>query len=271
VTTPTLEQTPAGWGPGAERYAAEFAPFTGAFAADAVELLDIGPNDTVLDVAAGSGAFAVRAAARGAAVLAVDFAAGMLDALRPRIPADLAGSVRTAVMDGQALDVEDRRFSVAASMFGVIFFPDAAAGLRELARVTQSGGRMAVASWSDDGPRLSRLVGDAIRAAVPDIALPTARSRSDLGTPAGCAATLIEQGWHDVEVHVVTHDLVVPDPPAFFRSLSQWSAPVVPLVAGLDAASMDRAADAFTAVVRRHGPEPDRVPFSALVSIGVPA
>jgi SAM-dependent methyltransferase len=271
VTPPTLEQTPAGWSPTAEQYAVAFAPFTGAFAADAVELLEIGPNDTVLDVAAGSGAFAIRAAARGAAVLATDFAPGMLDALRTRITTDLAGSVRTAVMDGQALDVEDRRFSVAASMFGVIFFPDPAAGLRELARVTQTGGRLAITSWSDDGPRLSRLAGEAVRIAMPGISLPTPRPRAELGTPAGCAATLIEQGWREVEVHVVTHDLVVEDPPAFFRSLAEWSAPVRPLTARLDAPGMDRAADAFAGIVAGATPAGDRLPFSALLSIGVPA
>ena len=33
-----LEQTAAGWDSGAEHYADAFAPFTGAFAADAIEL-----------------------------------------------------------------------------------------------------------------------------------------------------------------------------------------------------------------------------------------
>ena len=88
------EQTP-GWSPGAEQYAEVFAPFTGAFAADAVELLGIGADDAVLDVAAGSGC--VRASAprtRGATVLATDFAPGMLDALRTRVPPGVAGSRR---------------------------------------------------------------------------------------------------------------------------------------------------------------------------------
>ena len=271
MTGLTIEQTPAGWSPGAHQYAEVFAPFTGAFAADAVELLGIGADDEVLDVAAGSGAFAIRAAERGATVLATDFAPGMLDALQTQVPTTLASSVRTAVMDGQALDLERRRFSVAASMFGVIFFPDVAAGLRELARVTRADGRMAVASWSDDGPRLSRLVGEAVRRAMPGVALPTSRAKAELGTPGGCAATLIEHGWRDVEVHVLSHDLVVPDPQTFFRSLSEWSAPVRPLTNLLDAAGMDRAADAFADIVAGSAPEGDRVPFSGLVSIGVPA
>ena len=272
MTDLTLEQTPAGWNPGAQQYAQKFAPFTGAFAADAVELLGIGATDEVLDVAAGSGAFAIRAAERGADVLAVDFASGMLDALRTAVPSGVAGSVRTAVMDGQKLDLERRRFSASASIFGAIFFPDVGAGLRELARVTRADGRMAVTSWSDDSARLSRLVGEAIRRAVPGISLPAGRAKAARGTPVGCAATLIEHGWRDVEVHVVTHDLIVgEEPAAFFHSMSEWSAPVRPLTDRLDAAQMDRAAAAFAEVVAGSAPEGDRVPFSGLLSIGVPA
>jgi hypothetical protein len=122
-------------------------------------------------------------------------------------------------------------------------------------------------SWRNDAHRLSRLAAEAIRAAVLDAPLPAA-SDHPLGTVDGCRDMLAAGGWRDVEVREVRHDLVVPDPPAFFRSLSEWSAPVVPLVAGLTADQLDAAADAFTAVVRRHGPEPDRVPFTAYLSTG---
>ena len=85
------------------------------------------------------------------------------------------------------------------------------------------------------------------------------------------AETLIQHGWRDVEVHVVTHDLIVGDPHAFFRSMSEWSAPVRPLTDRLDAAGMDRAAEAFADIVAGSAPEGDRVPFSGLLSIGAPA
>ena len=267
MTGPRLQQRPEGWGPGAAQYQEVFAPFTGAFAADLVDRLGVGPDDTVLDVAAGTGAFALRAAARGAEVLATDFAPGMVETLERAAAKRTGGRLRAAVMDGQALDLADDSFTVAASNVGVIFFPDIAAGLRELARVTRGGGRLGLTSWRNDAPRLSRLAAEAIRAAAPEVSLPAATDHP-LGSADGCATMLAANGWRAVEVHSVQHDLVVPDPPAFFRSLSEWSAPVVPLVAGLDAAQLDAAADAFTAVVRRHGPEPDRVPFTAYLSTG---
>jgi SAM-dependent methyltransferase len=269
VTT-APEQTPEAWDPGAEPYAEVFAPFTGAFAADAIERLGIGAGDGVLDVAAGTGAFSLRAAALGARVLATDFAPGMVDALRRRAAAgELA--VATAVMDGQALDVDADAFDVAASIFGVIFFLDADAGLRELARVTRPGGRMAVTSWSDDGPRLSKLTAAAVTAADPTVELPTRRAHAPLGTPDGCRTTLTDSGWRDVEVVELRHDLMVEDPPAFFRSMVQWSAPTRPIVAMLDADGRERAAEAFTDVVAVYSPTGDRVPFHGLLSIGAPA
>ena len=268
--TTAPEQTPEGWNPGAEPYAEVFAPFTGAFAADAIERLGMSAGDAALDVAAGTGAFSLRAAALGARVLATDFAPGMLDELRRRAAAaDLA--VETAVMDGQALDLATDTFDVAASIFGVIFFPDADAGLRELARVTRPGGRMAVTSWSDDGPRLGKLTAAAVTAADPTVELPVRRVHAPLGTPDGCHATLTANGWRDVEVVELRHDLMVEDPPAFFRSMVQWSAPARPIVAMLDADGRERAAAAFTDAVAGYSPTGDRVPFHGLLSIGAPA
>jgi SAM-dependent methyltransferase len=270
MTSPSLEQTPEGWGPGAEQYAQVFAPFTGSFAADAVERLDIGPTHAVLDVAAGSGAFSLRAAERGATVLATDFAAGMLAALAERVPPDRACSVRTAVMDGQALTVGDDSFDAAVSMFGLIFFPDMSRGMRELARVTRSTGRMAIGSWRNDAPRLSRLVGQAVQAAAPGTEVPVPMLHP-LGSVEGCRNRAAAAGWRDVEVHTLTHDLVVGDPHAFFHSLSEWSAPILPLVSGLDTTQRAAAADAFAAIVSRSSERGDRVPFSALLTIGAPA
>jgi SAM-dependent methyltransferase len=268
--TQAADQTPDGWGRGADWYASAFAPFTGAFAADLVDLLDVAADDRVLDVAAGTGAFSRRAAARGASVLATDFSPDMLAALR--VAADADGlAVETAVMDGQALDLPDAGRTVAASVFGVIFFPDTGAGLRELARVTRPSGRLGISSWSDDGPRLSRLVGAAVRAADLDVTLPPPAARAPLGTAAGCVDTLRAHGWRDVVVHERVHDLVVPEPEEFFRSMLRWSAPVRPIADLLDAAGTERAAEAFGTIVRDAAPTGDRVPFSAFVSIGAPA
>ena len=47
-------------------------------------------------------------------------------------------------MDGHVLEVEDDRFDIVASEFGVMLFPDLPRGLREMVRVTKPGGRTVV-------------------------------------------------------------------------------------------------------------------------------
>ena len=62
---PNEDQRPDGWSRGAASYEELFAPFTGAYADDAIRLLDVTEHDRVLDIGAGSGAFAAEVAASG--------------------------------------------------------------------------------------------------------------------------------------------------------------------------------------------------------------
>ena len=56
--------------------------------------------------------------------------------------------IHAEVMDGTALAVPDATFDAAVSIFGVILFPDAALGMREIARVLKPGGRAAIVTWT---------------------------------------------------------------------------------------------------------------------------
>src|SRR3954471_23175462 len=71
------DQQPSRWGDHVSLYEAVFEPLTDAFAAHALEALDIRPGLRCLDVGAGSGGAALLAAQRGASVLAVDASARM--------------------------------------------------------------------------------------------------------------------------------------------------------------------------------------------------
>ena len=157
------------WSTVAGDYDAFSQQVTLSFAEDAARFVRLGPGTRVIDVAAGTGNFTFAAARRGAEVLATDFAPGMIDLLRARVAErGLASRVRAAVMDGQALEVPDASFDAAASIFGLLFFPDHDRGIRELARVLVPGGRAVVSSWAPP-PRgeMSRLFGLAMSKAMP--------------------------------------------------------------------------------------------------------
>ena len=110
----------------------------------------IGPGQRVLDVAAGTGNVAIRAAEAGADVVASDLtpesiAAGEREARSRGIALDWV------VADAQALPFADGEFDVAVSSFGAMFAPDHEATARELLRVCKPGGTIGLASFTPNG------------------------------------------------------------------------------------------------------------------------
>lgn len=265
---PGHDQRPETWSAGAGGYESAFAPFTGAYAEVALDLLGVAAGDRLLDVATGTGAVSLRAAALGAEVLATDFAPGMVELVGDRLAAAGHASARTAVMDGQALELDDDAFDAAISMFGLIFFPDMDRGARELARVVRPGGRVAIGTWNLAGFRLVDLVQQALSAVVAGLPSPTP-SWARVGDADGLSVLLRDAGLTDVVVHVVTSAFAPDDPAEFFRRLPDWSPPVQPLFEVLDEATIERGAEAFVVALDDLSDDAlGGMPVEALIGIG---
>ena len=245
--TPNADQLPDGWSEGADGYDANFARFTGLYADTVLDLLHVDAGTELLDVAAGSGATSVRAAERGATVISTDFAPGMVQRAARRLAEGGHDGSVARQMDGQALDLADDSVDAAVSMFGLMFFPDTAAGARELTRVVRPGGRVGVATWDLEGFSMHRLIGGALEVAVPGFGeqprpVPTL---APLGTVDGLRALLVDAGLAEVQVQVVRQRWRFDDPERFFREMPSWSCPVRPLFELLPASSVGDAAAAF--------------------------
>lgn len=103
----------------------------------------IGQGQRVLDVACGTGALTVAAAARvapGGAVLGLDANPEMLAVARRR-----HGGIEWCDGRAEALPFADADFDAVLSQFGLMFFDDRVAALREMQRVLRPGGRLVVA------------------------------------------------------------------------------------------------------------------------------
>jgi SAM-dependent methyltransferase len=145
------DQKPELWGDHVAVYEDAFEPLTNAFASHALDQLDLSPGDRLIDVGAGTGGAALMAAARGADVVAIDASPHMVARIVARANGapGIAGRVHADVMDGMALGLADGSFDAAISVFGVILFPDADGGMREIARVLKPGGRAAIVTWTE--------------------------------------------------------------------------------------------------------------------------
>lgn len=271
---PSADQLPEGWSDGAEGYDAQFAGFTGLYAGAALDRLGVGGGTTLLDVAGGSGATSLQAAERGAQVLCTDFAPGMVALAARRLAEHGHGhaEARTALMDGQALELDDDSVDAAVSMFGLMFFPDPDRGVAEMRRVVRAGGGVALGTWDLDGYGMHRLIGGALEVAAPGIGdspRPTP-TWAPLGTPAGLRALLERAGLLDVSVEVVPRRWHFADPAGFFSSMPAWSTPVKPLFDLLPAERIDAAAAAFAQHVAEEGglPGGPGIEMTALVGVG---
>jgi ubiquinone/menaquinone biosynthesis C-methylase UbiE len=110
----------------------------------------VSPGQRVLDVAAGTGNVAIRAAAAGARVVASDltpesFAAGRREARARGVELDWIEA------DAEALPFGDGEFDVVTSCFGAIFAADHRAVADELVRVCRPGGTIGMINFTPEG------------------------------------------------------------------------------------------------------------------------
>ena len=104
----------------------------------------------MLDVAAGTGNFALLAAAEGASVVASDLTPHLIERGKERAVAE-GVEVEWVEADAEKLPFDDDRFDCTASVFGAMFAPRPERAARELFRVTRPGNTVGMANWVPEG------------------------------------------------------------------------------------------------------------------------
>ncbi|SDG44266.1 demethylmenaquinone methyltransferase / 2-methoxy-6-polyprenyl-1,4-benzoquinol methylase [Sinosporangium album] len=110
------------------------------------EVVDAGPGELVLDLAAGTGTSSVSFTELGARAVACDFSLGMLRTGVERQGA--GGPVDFIAGDGLRLPFADDSFDVVTVSFGLRNMRDTVAALREMFRVARPGGRLVICEFS---------------------------------------------------------------------------------------------------------------------------
>jgi SAM-dependent methyltransferase len=118
--------------------------------ADLLARVPIARSGDVLDVAAGTGNVAIKAALAGARVTGLDLTPELLVTAERR--AERAGVwVDWVCGDAEELPFEDATFDAVLSVFGVQFAPRHQYAADELARVCRPGGRIGFVNWTPEG------------------------------------------------------------------------------------------------------------------------
>ena len=118
-----------------------------------VDALEIEAEDTVLDLAAGTGTSSTAIARAGARVVAADFSLGMMAEGRRRgAPVPFIGA------DAQHLPFAENSFDAAVISFGLRNVHRPQSALAEMVRVVRPGGRVVVCEFSTPTSPLFRTV-----------------------------------------------------------------------------------------------------------------
>jgi SAM-dependent methyltransferase len=269
VTTLTPERTPEGWGRAAAEYERVILRITLPFAVECVERLALGPGERVIDVACGPGTASFVAEARGASVLAVDFAPEMIARLGEAVRERGIKRIEPVVMDGQALDVEDGSFDAAMCVFGLMFFLDQQAGVDEMLRVLRPDGRAGVVTWGSPDRNLTiRTQRDAVVAALPELPpFPEPPPVFSLSDPSHLEELMRTAGLVDVRVEPVQGQSTFERPEGLWDLLG-----ASPVFDSVKAAAGDRLDLVRHELMRlaeeRFGPGPLSIPSEALIATG---
>ena len=192
----------------------------------AIELLAPERGDRVLDVAAGSGAQAVRLAPRVGHVMAIDFAESMIELLRGHIMRSRLPNLEARLMNGQELEFDDASFDAAISLFGVVSFDDRRRGLGEMFRVVVPGGRVVLGDWAE--PERNTLFGagmSALRRVLPDTAHRVLLREND--GPEVIERQLDAAGFEQVTAHGFEHSIRCASVDDYWRDFERASAELV--------------------------------------------
>jgi len=147
-----------------EVYERELVPAVfGVWAPIIVDLAQPRPGERVLDVACGTGIVARIAAARvgpTGSVVGVDLNPGMLSVARSVVSTDVRsdGPLHWQEASADKLPFPDGSFDVVYCQLGLQFFANRAAALREMRRVLDAEGRLALMVWQGihESPGLPR-------------------------------------------------------------------------------------------------------------------
>ncbi|MBA2750200.1 MAG: class I SAM-dependent methyltransferase [Tatlockia sp.] len=187
---------------GYDRQAVRFLALT---ARTLVEITAIRSNETILDVATGTGHSAIAISTFvgiNGRVVGIDLSPDMLEVARQSITTSL-DNIQLQLGDAENLSFEDESFDKVVCASGIFFLPNMLAGLQEWLRVTKPGGVVAFSSFGETAFNPMReMYANRIQNNY-GVSLPPSRGFQRLNTMQKCQDLMQQAGFclKDVEIH----------------------------------------------------------------------
>ena len=219
-------------GTGAENYQRDFVPAIATpVSAITIAAADLKADERVLDVACGTGVIARLAAERvgpGGSVAAIDLAPDMIEVAKAT-PAPNEPAIEWHVGDAASLPFPDGAYDAVVCQMGVMFIPDRAGAVAEMARVTADGGRVVIVTPGQIQAPFEIMERAIVEHINPDLG-GFVRAVFSMHDPDALAALLRDAGLRDVTAAVETASLRLPAPAEFLWQYINLT-PMGPLVA----------------------------------------
>lgn len=219
-----------------------------------VDLIQLRPGESVLDVACGTGAVARVAAERvgpHGSVVGLDANAGMLQ-VAAETASDAGAAVTWHQADAVRLPFEDDRFDVVFCQQGLQHMPEPHLVLAEMYRVLRPGGRLALSVWRrlHHNPAWA-LVADVVARHVGATAGDQMRSPFGGGNVEVLRRLLKTVGFETVVARIETRDMRLPCAAELFRQKGD-AAPFADSLATMDDASWRRFVTGLTLALEEY-------------------
>ena len=240
----------AGWEAQVAGYEEFFVPITTRLVEPVLDVTEVGGGARVLDVASGPGQVAAGAAGRGASVIGVDVAEGMLSLARRLHP-----EIEFRRGDAEALPFPDASFDAVVANFVMLHLGRPEQAVAEFARVLAPGGRLALTVW--DVPERARVLGvllDAVAAAGagPPQDIPIGPPFFRFSDDGEFSALLRGERLEDVEVRTIAFSHRETSPETLWQGLLGGTVRSAALIRGQTGDMQGRIRAAFDRIVQRY-------------------
>lgn len=117
-----------------------------------IKLLELQPDQQLLDVCTGTGVIALAAAEQlcDGKVTGIDLSSGMLQQAKNKASEQQLSNTEFLQMDLDALTFPAGCFDVACSSFGLFFMPDMTRALNNIVEVVKPGGKIVISTFTGD-------------------------------------------------------------------------------------------------------------------------